>query len=121
MHKLAVRYYREGFNCSQCILKAAETTYNIRVPKEAFNMCKGVVSGFGTGSFCCALVGAIMVFGHMFDEIDTKHMRILLLDSFLQRYGSTQCSILISRTNDNCEQIIADIADMTQQIIERFS
>jgi C_GCAxxG_C_C family probable redox protein len=119
MRKLAAEFFREGFNCSQCILKAAEITYDIKIPKQSLNMCKGVGSGFGTGNFCCALVGGIMVFGIMFDEIITKRLRICLIDLFLQKYGSTQCSILIKRMNDDCEQLVADVAEMTQEIIEK--
>jgi len=120
MHKLAVKFFREGLNCSQSILKAAEITYDIKVPDEWLNMCKGVGSGFGTGNFCCALVGAIMIFGYMFDEFDTKYMRIKLIDLFFQKYGSTQCAILTRKLND-CEHVIADIARMTQEIIEEYS
>jgi len=120
MEKLAVEFFNEGFNCSQSILKAAEIIYNIKIPEASFNMCKGVGAGFGTGNFCCALVGAIMVFGLMFDEADMKYMRIKLLDLFLQKYGSTQCAILMKKTNDDCEQVIRDIARIVQGIIEDY-
>ena len=118
MQKLAVEFFRQGYNCSQSILKAAEILYNIKVPEESFNMCKGVGSGFGTGSLCCSLVGGIMVFGLMFDENTTKCMRIKLMDLFYQKYGSTQCGLLLKLMKDDCERIIADAAYMTNQIIK---
>ena len=119
MRNLAVKFFREGFNCSQSVLKAAEIIYNIRVSEQSFNMCKGVGSGFGAGNLCCALVGGIMVFGLMFDENTTKSMRIRLLDLFHQKYGSNQCAVLLRQMNNDCEQVVADVADMTQQLIER--
>ena len=121
MKSLAVTFFQSGFNCSQSILKAAEIIYKIKVPDQSFNMCKGVGSGFGAGNFCCALVGGIMVFGLMFDETSTKCMRIRLLDLFYQKYRSTHCAILTKKMNENCEQIIADVAEMTQEIIKEFS
>ena len=118
MRNLAVKFFREGFNCSQSVLKAAEIIYNIKVSEQSFNMCKGLGSGFGAGNLCCALVGGIMVFGLMFDENTTKSMRIRLLDLFQQKYGSTQCAVLLKQMKNDCERVVADIAEMTQQIIE---
>jgi len=121
MRKMSIEFYRKGFNCSQSILKAAEVTYNIKVPDQSFNMCKGIGSGFGAGNLCCALVGGVMVFGLMFDETVTKRMRIRLLDLFQQKYGSIQCAVLIKRMRDDCEQVVGDVADFTQKVIEEIN
>ena len=118
MRDMSINYYRRGYNCSQSILKAAELVYDFKVPEQSFNMCKGIGSGFGAGNMCCGLVGGIMVFGMMFDEVVTKRMRIRLLDLFQQKYGSIQCAVLIKRMRDDCEQIIGDVADFTRQVIE---
>ncbi|MDR2649686.1 MAG: C-GCAxxG-C-C family protein [Clostridiales bacterium] len=120
MRELAVKYYRKGFNCSQCILKAANIVYNIKVPEQSFNMCRGVDAGFGSGNLCCALVGGVMVFGLMFDKDVTKCMRIRLFELFQQKYSSIQCAALTRRMNDGCEQIVADAAALTQRVIEEY-
>ncbi|MDR1559593.1 MAG: C-GCAxxG-C-C family protein [Clostridiales bacterium] len=120
MRKLAAQFYRRGLNCSQSILKAAELVYKIKVPEQSFNMCQGVGSGFGLGNLCCALVGGVMVFGLMFDENVTKRMRIRLFDLFQQKYGSIQCAFLTRRVGNDCEQVVADVAGMTQRIIEDY-
>jgi C_GCAxxG_C_C family probable redox protein len=113
-------FYRQGYNCSQSILKAAEIIYRVTLPELAIHMCGGVNGGLGTGGVCCALIGGIMTFGLLFDEETAKGLRIQLLDRFQPLYGSINCCVLSKRIHDSddCEEIIGDIAKMVQEIIE---
>ena len=120
MRKLAVEFYNEGYSCSQSILKAAEIVYKVKVPEESINMCKGVGSGFGAGNLCCALIGGVMVFGLLFDEGTTKCMRLRLFDAFRQKYGSIQCAALTRQVKGDCDQLVADTAEITQELIEEY-
>ena len=36
MRKLAIKYYNEGFNCSQCIIKAFEEKYEKQVSEDVY-------------------------------------------------------------------------------------
>ncbi|MDR3239058.1 MAG: C-GCAxxG-C-C family protein [Clostridiales bacterium] len=120
MREKALAFYREGYNCSQSILKAAEALYAVPMPEQSVDMCCCVNMGLGTGGLCCALIGSVMLFGLMFDEDEAKKLRIELMDMFYQQYGSLNCCLLSANgTNTTaCEKIIADAAGMTQQIIE---
>ena len=45
----SVFYYNKGYNCSQCILKAAEDCFNLNISQECYDLCKGIHTGLGIG------------------------------------------------------------------------
>ena len=116
LKKYALEYYSEGFNCSQCILKAAEKAYKVKVTNEMIKMCSAVNMGFGIGGMCSTLVGGIMVFGLIADENTAKSMRLKLIIEFKEKYGCTECARLQKKAA-GCEKLIADTADMIERII----
>ncbi|MBR1443936.1 MAG: C-GCAxxG-C-C family protein [Firmicutes bacterium] len=117
LKKYALEYYREGYNCSQCILKAAEKVYKVKVTKEMIKMCSAVNMGFGTGGICSTIIGGIMVFGLVFDENTAKSMRLKLIVRFSEKYGCTECARLQKKVG-GCEKLISDTADMIEMIIK---
>ena len=120
MKEKAIYYYRNGYNCSACILKAAEEVYNIPITKQSLEMCSGISNGFGTGGMCSVLVAGIMVLGLIFDEAAVRRMRLEFLTGFSEKYGSINCSKLKNgQAGIFCEDLIGDAAKMLGEIIER--
>lgn len=119
MKEKALKYYLQGYNCSQCMVMAAGEYYNINVTDEMIDALNGVNIGFGVGSICSVLVGAIMAFGLMLNEEATKRARIKLLDLFAQNNGGNiSCPSLKNRGKaGGCEELVCSIAKMTEQII----
>ncbi len=110
----ALYYYKKGYNCSQCILKAAEYVYKIPISNQSMKLCSAVNNGFGVGSICSVLVSGIMVFGIMFDEVTAKKLRIKLLSEF-GRGHKIDCISLKKEFNDgNCEKIVGEIAELIE-------
>ncbi len=119
MKDKAMSYYRQGYNCSQCILKAYESEYRTVLNKQCFAMCQAVNTGFGIGSICSVLVAGIMLFGMLFNEATAKRLRIKLLDEFGSRYGNMNCGALRNnRKNCGCDELVGEIAGITQALIE---
>ena len=116
LKKYALEYYREGYNCSQCILKAAEKVYKVKVTDEMIKMCSAVNTGFGIGGMCSTIIGGIMVFGLVSDENTAKSMRLKLIIGFREKYGCTECAKL-QKKSVSCEKLIGDTADMIERII----
>ena len=114
MRKLAIEYYRNGYNCSQCILKAASVKFNFSLSKYCLKMCSPVSNGFGIKSTCSVLIAAIMVLGVMFNETCAKRLRIRFLNDFATKHGSLNCAHL---KKDRCEEIISSAADILEKII----
>ena len=119
MEEKSVHYFNNGYNCSQCILKAAEDIFNIAVPKQCLDMCNGVSTGFGINSICSVLMAGIMVFGLLFDEVCVKRLRIKLLDAFKLEQGEISCQNLRKKhsTGLKCDQVVYDAAKLIHKII----
>lgn len=57
----ARNYFKQGLNCSECVLAAFWDVYGIDLPKEAMTLCTGFGGGMGhTQNSCGAIAGAVM-------------------------------------------------------------
>ncbi|MCL2352950.1 MAG: C-GCAxxG-C-C family protein [Firmicutes bacterium] len=116
----ALQYRRQGYNCSQCIVKAAEQVYKLPVSRQVLQACQGINAGLGVGELCVLLLAGVMVFGLLFDELTTKKMRIRLLTAFSEKYPGMNCTSLLARRKAGdmaCEGLIGEVADMMERII----
>jgi len=120
--KKAISFYNKGHNCSQCVMKAADICYELKLNRNALNMCEGINNGQGVGSVCSVLLAGIMVFGLLFDENDTKRARMLLLSECCDKYGSLDCAVIKKwrKNGKNCEDIIFEITNMVEKIIDEI-
>ena len=119
MKEKALLYYKQGFNCSQCILKAMEAVYGIPVSRQCMNACGGVSTGFGVGGMCSVLIAGVMAFGMLFDEAAVKRMRLKLMTAFHEKHKSMDCGALKAQRQSGayCEAIVVDVAEMVETII----
>ncbi len=115
--KIALKYFKDGSNCSQCIIKAAGEFYNINIDNNSYRMLSAVSSGFGIGSLCSVLTAGIMVFGLMFDECTAKRLRIRLLAKWREAMGSTDCSKIKAACKDGCEKTVYYGAELIESLI----
>lgn len=120
LRKNALYFYNKGYNCSQCLLKAAEKTYGIDISKQAMKMSQAINNGFGIDSICSVLVAAIMIFGLMFNEDTAKSLRIKLFNEFYEKHKSLNCGKLKSKKDsvNGCSQVIGTVADIVERLIK---
>ncbi len=118
MKEKALYYHEKGYNCSFVILKAGAEKYKLTLPEEAEQSCCAVSSGFGVGSICCALVGAVMLFGLLFSEEKAKLLRMQLFVLFHDKYETLNCCA-ISAHREDCTDVITDVASLTENLIEQ--
>lgn len=121
MENKAVECYYCDCNCSQCILKAAEDYYGLRISDDIYAMCKALCAGFGIGGFCNALVAGIMLFGFVADDSKAKRMRLMLLSEFEDRYHDFNCAKLKKERNGeyDCRELISFTARIIKEIIDK--
>ncbi|NLM13286.1 MAG: hypothetical protein GX209_06035 [Epulopiscium sp.] len=119
MKEKAVYYYNKGYNCSQCMLKAAEEHYGLNIPQECYDVCKGLNTGLGIGSTCTLISAATMIFGLLFDEKTVKRLRMRYIDAFHDLHHALNCSQLKSLREyyGNCSILIEEAADLLEKII----
>ncbi len=54
-------YFRQGLNCSECVLQAFFDVHGTHLPKEVITLCTGFGGGMGhTQNNCGAVAGAVM-------------------------------------------------------------
>lgn len=113
----AVYYYKNGYNCSQCILRAAADVYEFNCYSNYLEMaCAAVNTGFGVKSICSVTVSAIMLFGILFDADTAKRLRILLLDEFYSTRATINCS---NPTGElDCTETIGTVAEIAERLIK---
>jgi len=120
MKDKALEYYRQGYNCSQCILEAAKQKYKIPISDQSIKLCNGVCNGFGVGGICSVIVAGIMVLGLLFDEKTVKRLRLKLITEFQNKFSYINCSQLKeSMGKYSCDKFITEAADLIDKIIEQ--
>jgi len=117
-----IYHYNRGQNCSQCVLKAAESCYDTKISRSCLAMCEGINNGFGVGATCSVLIAGIMLFGIMLEPADAKKARLALLSSCCDRYGSLDCAAIKKwrKNGKSCEDIIGDITTMIEEILAMY-
>lgn len=119
MKDKVLEYYYQGYNCSQCILKAAEQKYKIPISKQSLKLCSGICNGFGIGGFCSVIAAGIMILGLLFEEKTVKRLRLKLITEFQDKFSSLNCSQLKEKNGEySCDKFIAQAADLIDNIIE---
>ncbi len=118
--KIALKYFKRGFNCSQCILKACDDFYGLSLGESCFDMLKCVSNGFGIGSLCSILSAGVMVLGLMFEENKVKSLRIRFLTEAAEALGGTNCPEIRRnmKSPSGCERAVETAGDLLEKIIE---
>ncbi len=120
MKDKALEYYNRGYNCSQCILKAAKQKYKIPISDQSIKLCNGVCNGFGVGGICSVIVAGIMILGLLFDEKTVKRLRLKLITEFQNKFSYINCSQLKEKMGKySCDKFITEAADLIDKIIEQ--
>lgn len=109
----AIRFYNSDYNCSQCIIKAANEKYGLNLPDECVKMCIGVNNGLGIGSVCSVLMACVMILSVMFPD-DIKRKRMAMINEFVCQNGSVNCGKIMK---SNCCDIIESSCDILEKII----
>lgn len=113
----SIYYYNEGFNCTQCLLKAFEYIYKIPISEQSLKICNNINNGFGVGNICGAVIAGIMIFSLLFDYDTTNRLKMELLFTLNENH-SINCMQLKKEFNEkDCTNIIGLIADIIENII----
>ncbi len=129
---LAGQYFREGYNCSEAILRAFREALTLDVSDEALKMGGGFGGGIGhAGCVCGALAGAIMVLGMLQGRVDKSQSRDPVYSAseefhrrFSEKFGGSCCRILNPHpfeTKDhlrNCLKLTGNTAGLLMEFIE---
>ena len=96
-------YYKQGYNCAESVLRAANDVYELGLSEDAFLACGGFGGGMGCGQACGALCGGISAISAKLIETkahDTPELRgtcTQLVAAFNRILGDTQCKNLMGK------------------------
>ncbi len=103
----ADRYFQEGFNCAQAVLRAVAEARGLACPACIPAVALAMGGGIGhTGRACGALTGAVMAIGLAVDRrmaaapiTDRKgaayRLAGRLVEAFASHFGSSDCAALL--------------------------
>lgn len=130
--ELAKEYFRQGLNCTECVLLSFLDTHDTSMPREVIKLASGFGGGIGqTRHICGAITGAALALGTVkgrdplaLDEQAARRQQLQqevyppfadLIREVEDHYGTTECAQLVASHGDfhgkerkkSCQQIIA--------------
>lgn len=111
----ALKFYNNGYNCAQCILKACEEEYSVKISEELLNSCNGLYNGLGVGGCCGVIIASIMVIGILCDNV--PFCRLEMVERFNKEFSSLNCCQLKKKCK--CDKIIIISCDILSDIIDK--
>lgn len=129
LKEVAVKYYRQGYNCSESILRAGNEVYQLGLHDRDMIMSAAFGGGFQIGDVCGALCGAACVISSRYVETkahDCEDLRPLtqkLVIAFQKRMGSRQCAQIkpVFHTKElKCENTVAVSAEVLEDVLQHW-
>ncbi len=130
---LATDYFNNGLYCSEAILRAFNEVYNLGLSPSTYKIATGFGSGMGeTGCACGAVTSCVMVLGLVAGRNHKSESEALVYEAvknlqkeFQSAFKSTCCRVLTKNIewgskvhNEQCENMVAKAAQITQRILE---
>ncbi len=130
MKNLAVKYFLDGYSCSEAIVQAsADKGY---ISQEALSIATSFSGGMGVRCLCGAVAGSQMVIGAMYgknNERDGKKARALAKqfnEEFAKKYKVNCCKVLSagfadfhsSERRQHCSNLVSDCCEILENIIK---
>lgn len=131
MKQAAGQNFRDGYNCSEAIVRAFRDAMQADISDEALKMASGFGGGLGhAGCLCGALTGGIMVLGMLEGRANKEQSREPIYtnahefhDLFREKFGATCCRVLNPHEFDskdhlrNCIKITGKTAELLSEYI----
>lgn len=128
MKNFVADYYKNGYNCCEAVIMAADKKYKLGVSKDVLYSANLINNGMGVGSLCSAIIGGVMVIGLVFGRQNTiqdsqlGQLRMQFLDCVNCELKSINCSQICKTplARDNCIEVISIIAGILDKIISKY-
>lgn len=128
----AGQYFKDGFNCSESVIRAAADSLGLTLDEQALRMTTGFGGGFGhAGCACGALAASVMALGLLKgrtaaaqDREEAYELSKEFHDRFTDKFGATCCRALNPyefETREhlvNCVKITGNTAKLLMEFIE---
>lgn len=127
---VAVKYYLEGYNCAESIIRAGNEYYGLNLHENDMKMTAAFGGGFQIGDVCGALSGAACVISCKYVEVKAhdqkEELRAItqkLVLSFQKTLGSRLCAQIkpvFHSKEMKCQKTVAKSAEVLEQVINEW-
>lgn len=128
MKEIAVKYYKEGYSCSEALLKAAQD--KMLISPHIIPIASAFSGGISSGCLCGAVAAAIIIIGALHgrcdisqSNVEAKSLAKEFMEKFKLKRGMTCCKGLTAKFDfnsparkENCVSIIEDAVDILIQV-----
>lgn len=104
----AVKFHKEGYNCAESIIKAANEDSNLNIP---VSIGSPFGAGMATGNTCGAITGTLMAIGALKgrnssdEKNDSMKITKEVINKVKEKYGTIECAQL-KKNKVSCDEII---------------
>ncbi|WP_304152804.1 C-GCAxxG-C-C family (seleno)protein [Megamonas hypermegale] len=126
---LAAKYYQQGYNCAETIIRAGNEYYNLRLDENAFRITGAFGGGLQVGDVCGALTGSACVVSAKYIETkahdcpDLKPLMLKLVRAFQTRFSSRLCAQIKAKFHNKevrCLNTVTLAAEVLEQVIAEY-
>lgn len=130
MKELAKDFYKQGYSCSESVLKAAAQKGYI--PEDFIKLATAFSGGMSSGCLCGAVAGAQLVISFNYGRIeqtqDSSECRMQakeLVEKFKNKNKFTCCKALSAKyefgsqeRKENCTMLVEDAAEILDELMK---
>lgn len=128
MKERAVKYFNEGYSCSESIIKVA--IEEGLCPQEFLPVSTAFSGGMSSGCICGTVSASQMICGYHFGRENSKNNEVLarnkakeIVDEFKKRNKVTCCRILSgglegAARKERCSKYVADACEILEEIMK---
>ena len=129
LEDIARKYYKEGYNCAESMIRAGNEYYQLGLHEKDMNMMAPFGGGMQVGDVCGALIGSCAIIGakyieskaHDFPEI--KKLNPTFIRAFQAEFGSRLCA-QIKPTHYSkelhCQNTVGKAAHILEDILKSW-
>ena len=129
MKEKAINNYKQGYSCSESVIKAAIDAGLCE--KSLLAVATAFSGGMSSGCLCGAIAGAQMVLGYHFGKENTKgnaetarQMAKQFIDEFKKNHKATCCKVLTAgmefgspERKENCTSLVGECAEILENLV----
>lgn len=127
LEEVARKYYKEGYNCAESMIRAGNEVYNLGLHDKDMIMTAAFGGGMQLGDVCGALTGACCVISARYVETKAHESSIIrpltqkLVIAFQKEMGSRVCAKIKAvhfSKELHCQNTVGLAASVLEKVIE---
>lgn len=126
---IARKYYEQGFNCAESIIRAGNEYYNLGLDDKACKMTAAFGGGMQVGDVCGALTGSACVVSSRYVAAnahscpDLHPVMLKLVRAFQAKFSSRVCREIKPKffdKNVHCENTVTLAAEVLENVLSEY-